>query len=174
MIENYGLIKERIYDYRKAPDPQFKVNYGGTAEEREVAHKLRQYWLDKDIPNAEKLKGFDYDLSTVDFRKTTYNELRKINEALIDMGIIDYDTASFLDNAGCDYDRYGRQINKDKIVDVVEYLNGSIEYLTGYIAGGRDFAKDSLLGYNTALVVMSALQERARSMKANGLISIKV
>ncbi|MDB5981542.1 MAG: hypothetical protein JWQ69_2557 [Pseudomonas sp.] len=173
MIENYGLIRERMSSYSYFPDAQFKVRTNASAETREVVQKVRQYWADKNIPNAEKLKGFDYDLSAVDFRKASFNELRKITNALIDMGIIDYATGSALDNAGCDYDKNGRQINMDKKVDVVEYLNGNAEYLIGYIAEGRDFAKDTLDGINTAIRVMLALQERAQSMKVDGSISIK-
>jgi hypothetical protein len=173
MIENYGLIRARMSSYSYVPDAQFKVRTSTSVETMEVMQKVRQYWADKSISNAEKLNGFDYDLSSVDFRKTSFNELRKITNALIDKGIIDYATGSALDHAGCFFDRSGRQIDMDKIVDVVEDLDRSVEFLTGYIAEGRDFAKDTLAVTNTAIAVMLALQEQAKSMKANGSISIR-
>lgn len=173
MIEDMGPMRQRLANYNNFPDRHFRTDSGRPAADEDVSQKLRQYWADKNIPSTDKLKGFDFDLSTFDPRKTSFKELREISNVLIGMGIIDHTTASCLTGPGSDFDRYGKQVNLETPVDAIEYFNRNLELLKEYVAEGHDFANDTLVILNTAITVMLALHERATAMKANGSISFK-
>lgn len=172
-MENTVLINQRLTGYHCFLSQEFKAVLDRGPTDEVALQKLRQYWADENVPGVDKLKGFDYDLSTFDPRKTSRGELRKIANALSDMGIIDGIVASRLGGMNCEFDRYGQEINIDKPLDAVEFLDGGLEFLKGYIAEGRDFAKDEMLFTKTAINVILALQERAKAMKPKGGVSIK-
>lgn len=175
MIDNYDLVGARLASYNCFPDAKYRINSGGPAQEERLSEKLRQYWADTNISNAEKLEGFDYDLSDFDPRNTTPNELIKIALALYGMGIIDDATVVGLTSAGDDFDRYGNQINMDKKVDAIEDLHRSLEFTKDRVSKGFDFSKEMLTMMTLDMTVMLALQERAEMMRKNkSLIDIKV
>jgi len=173
MIENLGLIRDRISTYNVVPDRQFRTTSGFTVQEESVTQKLRQYWADDSISNADKLQGFDLDLKDFDPRSASYKELSEISRALTDLGIIDHTTASGLRSAACEFDEQGNQINMDKKVDVFEYFDMSLEFLKKHIAEGHDFAKDTLTKLNLDITVMLALQERAELSRSSSMINTK-
>jgi hypothetical protein len=172
-MENTKLISQRLTGYHCAFNKEFKTVLDRGPKDEGTLQKLRQYWADEKVPNVDKLKGFDYDLSTFDPRKTSRGELRKIADALSEMGIIDGIVASRLGGMNCEFDRYGQEINIDKPLDAIEFLDGGLDFLKGYIAEGRDFAKDELIFTKMTINVMLALQERAKAMKPKGGVSVK-
>lgn len=173
MIENFGLIRDRISAYNVVPDRQFRVHSGRSIEEEGVAQKLRQFWADDSIPNAVKLEGFERDISGFDPENTSSREIGDIAVALYRLGIIDHTTLSWLGAVGEDFDTQGNQINMDKNANAFERFNGNLEFLKGYIAEGHDFAKDTLTSLNTAITVLFALQERAQTSRAASLVDTK-
>ncbi|MGV8919523.1 MAG: hypothetical protein ACOH2R_17280 [Pseudomonas sp.] len=174
MIDNFNLISQRISSYFCAPDGSFKASMGYSAFEENVAQKLRQFWADKNIPNSEKLKDFDYDLSEFDPENTSFIELRDITNAMYDAGLIDDMSSSFLAGQGCEYNSLGNQINMDKKINVIEHLRLDIEHLNVLISEGRDYAKDTLTCINLSVTVILVLKERAEMMRASSLVHVKI
>jgi hypothetical protein len=174
MIENFGLIKDRISAYTYVPDRQFRTSSGRSVEEESIAQKLRQFWADDSVSNSSKLEGFEFDLSGFDPMKTSSRELIKISLALEKLGIVDQTTGSWLGRVGSEFNDQGNQINMDKKTNAFEYFNNNLEFIKGYIAEGHDFAKDTLTGLNTVITVMLALQERAQASRTAGMIDDRV
>lgn len=173
-MENTELISQRLTGYHCFLSKEFKTVMDRGPTDEFTLQKLRQYWADESIPNVDKMKGFDYDLSTFDPRNTSRGELRKIASALAEKGIIDGVVASRLGGMNCEFDTNGREINIDKPLDAIKFLDEGLDFLKGYIAEGRDFAKDELLFTKTTISVILALQEHAKATKPKGVVSVKV
>lgn len=122
MIQNFVEIRQRLSAYTVAPDDRFRTRSGATEQEESIKTKVRQYWADTSISNAEKLKGFDMDLSGFDPRNTTNRQLREIGNTLADMGIVDYATSGWLSGIDVDFDAQGNEISLDKKVNMYSYF----------------------------------------------------
>lgn len=174
MIENFGLIKDRISAYTYVPDRQFRTSSGRSVEEESIAQKLRQFWADDSISNSSKLEGFEFDLSGFDPESTSSRELISISVMLQKMGIIDHITGSWLGAVGSELNDQGNQINMDKKTNAFEYFDRSLEFLKGRITEGHDFAKETVTTLKTAMTVILALQERAQFSRTPSLIDTRV
>ncbi|MGV8919832.1 MAG: hypothetical protein ACOH2R_18855 [Pseudomonas sp.] len=171
MWENFDAVRERLSNYSSYPDAKYKTVRGLPPQEQNLEQKVRQYWADKSISNAEKLKGFDLDLSNFDPRNTNNMELRKISNALDDLGIIDRSTGGWFGGSDLEFNSLGNEINKYKKVDLIDYFDGCLEYYKLKLSSGYSIVKDSQTGLYTALSVLQALTEYAQTSRANSLIN---
>ena len=117
--------------------------------------------------NAEKLKGFDLDLSKFDPRNTNNMELRKISNALEGLGIVDQSTGGWFGGANLEFNSLGNEINKYKKVDLIEYFDGHLEFYKRELSSGYSIVKDAQTSLYTAISVLQALKEYALEMRAN-------
>jgi hypothetical protein len=174
MWENFDRVNDRISHYTCVLDKKFKTPRGLPAQETNLEQKLRQYWADKSVPNAKKLEGFEYDLSTFDPRNTTNKEMTKIRAALENMGVIDRSTGCSLDGVDVEYDRFGHEIKTDKRVDLFAYFDRNLKIYESEIAAGRTFLTETRTALYTAISVVMALQERGKASRSASLINTKV
>lgn len=174
MIENLIQIRDRLSSYVALPAQRFETDSGYASYEESLKQKVRQYWADDNVSNQQKLNGFDLDISGFDPRHTTNRELRQISQVLIDIGVIDYDTAGCLGGVDLEFDDMGKEVNIDKGVDVYKSFERQFEFLNKYISEGHTFAKDTITKLKTAMSVMLALEERANNPPGKSLVSIRV
>lgn len=173
MWENFDLVSDRFKSYVYTPDNKFKTPRGLPEQETVLEQKLRQYWADETIPNSKKLEGFDYDLSKFDPKNTSNKEMTQIRVALEKMGIIDRSTGCCLDSADLEFDRFGHEINMDKKIDLFSYYDRCLKVYEGEISSGLTFLTETRAGLYTAISVVMALQERAKELRATGLVDTK-
>ncbi|MFY1665030.1 hypothetical protein [Pseudomonas sp. Pseu.R1] len=173
MIQNFVEIRQRLSAYTVAPDDRFRMRSGATEQEESIKTKVRQYWADTSISNAEKLKGFDMDLSGFDPRNTTNRQLREIGSVLVDMGIVDYGTSGWLSSVDVDFDAQGREISLDKKVNMYDYFKRELDFLTARASEGKEYAKDTLTKLRTVMSVTEALVEHANRPKHKSWVSIR-
>lgn len=173
MLKNLVEITQRLRSYTAVPDNRFRTRSGAPDQEENVEQKVRQYWADESIPNEQKLKGFKLDISDFDPRNTTNRQMRKIGNALADMGIVDLGTSGWLSGIDLEFDALGNEINLDKKVDMYAYFERQLKFLNGYISEGHGFAKDTLTKLKTVISVTLALEERAKKTPEKSLVNIR-
>lgn len=173
MIQNFSEIRQRLSSYAVTPDAKYRTNSGAPEQEERIKQKVRQYWADTRISNAEKLEGFELDISGFDPRRTTSRQLKDIGSVLVDMGIIDDGTFRIISKIDVEFDAQGREISLDKQVDVYAYFEKQLESLNKYISKGNDVAKDTLVKTNTAISVLLALEEHAQKKSGKLLVSVR-
>ncbi|TDV69813.1 hypothetical protein [Pseudomonas sp. LP_7_YM] len=173
MIGNLSKVQERLKFYTVVPDNRFSVNSGLSPSEEAAKQKVRQYWADQDIPNVEKLAGLNLDLSGFDPRNTSHKELRSIAFILADLGIVDGGLIGSLSDMNIELDNAGNKINVDKRVNAYAFMDRSLEFLKKHISEGGDHAKGALIDMNTAITVLMALEERAKTPLVKSLVDIR-
>ncbi|WP_397449732.1 hypothetical protein [Pseudomonas sp. NA-150] len=170
MWENFDVVRDRLSSYKVYPEAKYKTVRGLPMQEQNLEQKVRQYWADKSISNAEKLKGFDLDLSKFDPRNTNNMELRKISNALESLGIVDQSTGGWFGGANLEFNSLGNEINKYKKVDLIEYFDGHLEFYKRELSSGYSIVKDAQTSLYTAISVLQALKEYALEVRANSLV----
>ncbi|WP_447649131.1 hypothetical protein [Pseudomonas abietaniphila] len=173
MLQNFMEIRQRLRTYAVVPDQRFRTKSGAPEQEESIKQKVRQYWADSSISNAQKLKGFDLDISGFDPRNTTNRQLRQIGSALVEMGVIDWGTSGWLSGIDVEFDAYGNESSLDKKVDMFDYFERQLDFLNAYISQGQGFARDTLTKLNTVISVTMALEERARTPPEKSLVNIR-
>jgi len=174
MIQNLLQIRDRLSAYTPVPIARFATDSGNSPQEESVKQKVRQYWADERISNAQRLRGFDLDISGFDPKNTTNREIRQIAGVLADMGNVDHDTAGWLGGIDLEFDAQGKEINLDKPVDAYAYFDSQLKALNKYIDEGNEFAKHTLVKLKTSITVMMALEERANQNSRMSLVSVRV
>ncbi|SEJ19142.1 hypothetical protein [Pseudomonas sp. NFR16] len=173
MLQNFSIIRERLSNYVVVPDRKFLTDSGASAEEESISQKVRQYWADETVSNAQKLKGFNLDISGFDPRNTTNRELREIGSVLVGLGIIDYGTSGWLSGIDIEFDAQGNEIGLNNPVDMYDYFERQLTFLSGCITEGRSFANDTLTKLKTVMSVTQALDERAKRPPPRALVNIR-
>jgi hypothetical protein len=173
MLQNFIEIRHRLSTYVVVPDQRFRTKSGAPEQEESIKQKVRQYWADESVSNAQKLKGFNMDISGFDPRNTTNRQMREIGNVLADMGIVDWDTAGWLSGVDLDFDAQGNEISLDKTVDMYDYFERQLSFLDKYISEGHSFAKDTLTKLRTVISVTLALEERAKTPPEKSLVNIR-
>jgi len=173
MVQNFVEIRQRLSAYIVVPDERFRTQSGAPEQEESIKQKVRQYWADGSISNAQKLKGFTLDISGFDPRNTTNRRLREIGNVLADLGIIDYGTSGWLSGIDLEFDEQGNEVGLDNQVDMYEYFERQLEFLNKHISEGKGFARDTLTKLKTVISVTQALEEYAKTPRQKSLVNIR-
>lgn len=174
MIQNFVEIRQRLSTYAVVPDSRFRTQSGAPEQEESIKQKVRQYWADGSISNAQKLKGFTLDISGFDPRNTTNRQLREIGNVLADLGIVDYGTSGWLSGIDLEFDDQGNEVGLDKRVNMYDYFQRQLEVLNKHASEGEGYARDTLTKLKTVMSVTRALEEYAKNPRQKSLVNIRV
>jgi len=173
MIGNLSKVDQRLKTYFAVPDKRFEVKSGLSPQEEAVKQRVRQYWADDSISNIKKLEGLNLDLSGFDPRKTSNKQLRDIAAILAEVGIIDGDLVGVVSGIDVQFDSQGKEVNMTQQVNAYQFFEKELGVLRDVIAEGNEFAKGALVELKTAISVVMALEEYAKSPRERSLINIK-
>lgn len=174
MLQNFVEIRQRLSTYTAPPQDRFRTRSGAPEQEETIKAKVRQYWADTTISNAQKLSGFKMDLSGFDPENTTNRQLREIGNVLADMGIVDYETSNWLSSINAEFDSQGNETNLDKKVNIYDYFKRELDVLTARASEGKEYAKDTLTKLKTVMSVTDALVDHAKGSRQKSLVSLRV
>jgi hypothetical protein len=173
MIGNLSKVQERLRTYVVVPDKRFTVKSGLTAPEEGVKQKVRQYWGDNDIANVKKLQGVNIDLRGFDPRRTTSKELHSVTTILSELGIIDDDLVNTIADIDREFNNAGKEINRDKEIDVYACFERNLASLEKHVARGDEYAKSAFVDLKAAIAVVMALEEAGKTPRTRSLVSIR-